>query len=105
MEVFLRDFREIGARNESGRSISAVPFCFFSGGASVVSRTLFLSISIPRWCTRNPKKFPVNGFIFKPCYRIRSKVFLKSEKRLPAHPAKTSNGGKGGTEETKTGQA
>lgn len=28
VEVFLRDFIEIGAKNESGRPISAVPFCF-----------------------------------------------------------------------------
>ena len=55
VEVFLRDLREIGEKMESSRSISAVPFCFLA--EELLSRALFLSISIPRWCTRNPKKF------------------------------------------------
>lgn len=58
VEVFLRDLREIGEKMESSRS----SFLFFSGRASVISRALFLSISIPRWCTRNPKKFSARGY-------------------------------------------
>lgn len=42
VEVFLRDLTQIGERKKSGRSISAVPFLFFSGGASVIARALFL---------------------------------------------------------------
>lgn len=60
-------------------------FLFFSGGASVIARALFLSISIPRWCEIKKESQPLlrmhtwlNGFIFKACCRIRSTVFLKS---------------------------
>ena len=72
-------------------NLACSSFLFFSGVASVIARALFLSISIPRWCTRknkNPSPYLTPNahliewvhFQSMLSHSIRSTVFLKSAK-------------------------